>query len=166
MSSPTDAAVVSVVHAVADRDAAQVLVHELERVGIPARPVARQTERSGGELALVVLLAIPVAAFIKAYAESLGQSLGRATAESMHQLVQRIAGGDDGTKRRRIVVRDQPRGIDIEIDPELPAEAYELLVALDPQQPGTFRYERVRAEWIAANPGNGARPSGPRSASR
>ncbi|MFI6763279.1 hypothetical protein ACIBF5_29515 [Micromonospora sp. NPDC050417] len=131
-----------------DGEAAEAVAETLRSHGFTARALKAQANRGdASNLALIVLLAVPVHSFLSA----LGESLGSATGEAMHALFGRILTrlGSGRSERPVVVIRDATRGIDAEISAGLPPEAFEKLSELATEDSVKLRYDPVAGAWVA-----------------
>ncbi len=124
---------------------AKLAAGELGKAGISTRMVCRQPDRSVGEIALLVLLAIPLRTFLEAFGTSLGESAGTAVRSIVNKVVR--GGGDN----QCIVIRDSELGIDLIFAENLPAEAYDQLIRSNFLHSGLFCYDQDRKAWVAVD---------------
>jgi hypothetical protein len=136
---------VTIVSAPSELGKAESLAQKLNQAGLTTRLSSSQPSRGAGEIALIVLLAIPFRSFLEALGASLGDSAGTA----VKNLIERaVSTSDQNEHYKCIIVRDSQRGIDFEFTDDLPLEAYDKLGELGPGRSGTLRYERSHGEWI------------------
>ncbi|MBB4762579.1 hypothetical protein ACFQFC_00115 [Amorphoplanes digitatis] len=140
---------VSVVH-FGEPEAAEVLAAGLGGPGASAPVVeAQRTRAVAADLALLVLLALPVHGFLKKLGEMLGETTGAGIAKLFNAAFARVRGGGAG---RSIVLRDGVHGMDVELTADLPPAAYEQLGALMAAEAVTLRYDPGAGAWVAAGP--------------
>jgi hypothetical protein len=138
---------VSVVH-FGDLVVADAMVAALRESGIPARSVPGQASRGdGASLALVVLLAIPVHAFLSA----LGESFGKSSADGLKALLAKVTRRNGQQDHEVIVIRDAVAGMDLELRADLPPEAFATLAELLDGGHRTLRYDADARRWVAGD---------------
>jgi hypothetical protein len=101
---------------------------------------------------LIVLLAVPLHAFLTA----LGKTMGEAAGTTLSALAKSTFAKRSQKVRSQLVVRDTARGIDIEITDSLPPEAYAMLSTLEIADYVTVTYDVDSGTWVAVDRRRGA----------
>ena len=110
----------------------QAIVEAFRALGVVARTRMVPTRRGLEQLQWLVLAALPLHAFLS--------GLGSAAAQDVAQSFKRLVGRVLGVKRKTepvpqvLVLQDAETRLQVVLEADLPAEAYEALVALDEWQ--------------------------------
>ncbi|MEU5686245.1 hypothetical protein [Streptomyces venezuelae] len=138
-----------------DREVPEELRRELVAAfeGLGAPPVrVRHTvdHRGAADIPWIVLASLPLQAFLT----GLGAEAVKDAYEAFKGVVRRTARPEVREPRaegaaRPIVLQDASSGLDIVLEPDLPAEAYERLTTLDLAEfaVGPLHYDRDRGRW-------------------
>ncbi|MEU7580288.1 hypothetical protein AB0B50_22130 [Streptomyces sp. NPDC041068] len=132
----------------------QELVAAFAGLGFPPARVRRVLDHRGAaDIPWIALASLPLQAFLS----GLGAEAVRDAYEQFKGVVRRTARpaspapGTLGEAReaRPIVLQDAATGLDIVLEPDLPAEAYEKLTALDLTrfEVGPLHYDRAQGRW-------------------
>ncbi|MEU6124437.1 hypothetical protein [Streptomyces sp. NPDC047123] len=135
-------------------DLCRELVAAFEGLGAPPVRVRRTMDHRGpADIPWIVLASLPLQAFLS----GLGAEAVKDAYETFKGVVRRItrpaspAPGTLGEARqaRPMVLRDVATGLDVVLEPGLPAEAYEQLTALDLTvfAVGPLHYDRAQSRW-------------------
>ncbi|MEV0258890.1 hypothetical protein AB0H82_32090 [Streptomyces sp. NPDC050732] len=141
-------------------DLRQELVAAFDRLGVPPVRVRRTLDHRGAaDIPWIVLASLPLQAFLS----GLGAEAVKDAYDAFKGVVRRTArpaSPADGTmgearetretrEARPMVLRDAVTGLDIVLEPDLPAEAYETLTALDLAEfaVGPLHYDRAQGRW-------------------
>ncbi|MFE0178107.1 hypothetical protein ACFWZ2_37940 [Streptomyces sp. NPDC059002] len=135
-------------------DLRQELVAALGALGAPPVRVRRTLDHRGAaDIPWIVLAALPLQAFLT----GLGAEAVKDAYEAFKGVVRKVARpsapapGALGEARpaRPLVLRDQTTGLDVVLEPDLPAEAYDRLVGLDLASfgAGPLHYDRAQGRW-------------------
>lgn len=136
--------IVSIVH-FDEPEAAEVLAAGLGGLDAPAPVVEAQRSRSAADLAVLVLVALPIHGFLSKLGESLGESTGAGLAKLVNAAFARLRGGAG----RHIVLRDSVHGMDVELAADLPPTAFEQLGTLKTAEAVRLRYDLRAGAWVA-----------------
>ena len=105
------------------------------------------TRRGLKQLPWLVLAALPLHAFLS----GLGSAAAQDVAQDLERLVGRVVGGKHKTAspQQVLVLQDAATRPQVALEADLPAEAYEALVALDLSafRQGPVHYDRQRGRW-------------------
>lgn len=116
-------------------------------VGVSVRTRMVPTRRGVGDLPWLVLATLPLQTFLT----GLGVIMAEDVTRRMKHLVGRIlrARRTHPSATRLLVLQDAATGLQVVLEPELPAEAYQALLALDLSQfrHGPLHYDRRLARW-------------------
>jgi hypothetical protein len=114
-----------------------------------ARTRTARAHRGPGDLPWLVLLALPVQAFLSGLGAAAVEDSWRALRALVHRAAHRRAPTGGAPLPRPLVLHDQPSGLRIVLEPELPVEAYEQLLALDltRYRHGPLHYDRALGRW-------------------
>ncbi|QEU91087.1 hypothetical protein [Streptomyces kanamyceticus] len=130
------------------------LVAALDALGAPPARVRRTLDHRGAaDIPWIVLVSLPLQAFLS----GLGAEAVKDAYEAFKGVVRKAARpaepapGALGAARpaRPLVLRDQATGLDVVLEPDLPAEAYDRLVGLDLTEfaVGPLHYDRALGRW-------------------
>ncbi|AZM56193.1 hypothetical protein DMA15_29340 [Streptomyces sp. WAC 01529] len=135
-----------------DRDVPEDLGRELvaafDRLGAPPVRVRRTlVHRGAADIPWIVLASLPLQAFLS----GLGAEAVKDAYAAFKGVVRRTARPASATDggARPLVLQDPAGGLSIVLEPDLPAEAYESLVALDLAKftVGPLHYDRAQGRW-------------------
>jgi xanthine dehydrogenase molybdopterin-binding subunit B len=105
------------------------------------------TRRGSEQLHWLVLAALPLHAFLS----GLGSAAAQDVAQGLKRLVGRVVGAHRKTapSAQVLVLQDAATRLQVVLEADLPAEAYEALVALDLSvfRQGPVHYDRQRGRW-------------------
>jgi hypothetical protein len=125
----------------------RLLVDGFARLGVAARARVVPTRRGVSELSWLVLVSLPLQAFLTAVGSRLAEDAYR----GLRDLVGRLLSRDRPTARaqRPMVLRDAATGLQIILEPDLPDDGYRQLVGLDLSQfrLGPVHYDRSLGRW-------------------
>ncbi|MGV9877809.1 hypothetical protein [Streptomyces sp. NPDC003006] len=129
-------------------DLSQELVAALDGLGAPPVRVRRALAHRGvADIPWIVLASLPLQAFLS----GLGSEAVKDAYAAFKTVVRRTArpGAGAGEAARPLVLQDPSGGLSIVLEPDLPAEAYESLVALDLTEftVGPLHYDRAQGRW-------------------
>jgi hypothetical protein len=130
-------------------DQERLVVDALAELGVRARTRIVPTRRGVGDLSWVVLVSLPLQAFLT----SLGTTLAEQAQQGLRDLVARLVRKDRtasaGHGQRPMVLRDVATGLQVVLEPDLPAEGYRQLLGLDLSQfqVGPVHYDRFQGRW-------------------
>lgn len=123
------------------------IVEALRAVGVSARVRVVPTRRGVGDLPWLVLATLPLQTFLT----GLGMSMAEDATRRMRHLVGRVlrARRARPPAERPLVLQDAATRLQVVLEPELPPEAYQALLALDLSQfrHGPLHYDRRLARW-------------------
>ena len=127
-----------------DEDAAQQVVDMFDGFGLKTVGRRRLAHRGPMELEWLVLAALPLHAFLS----GLGSEAVTALVAGVKRL-DRQRRKDGNAAGVPLVLHDEQSGIRVIVEAELPAAAYEQLVALDltRYRKGPLHYDRDRGKW-------------------
>ncbi|MGH3828946.1 MAG: hypothetical protein ACRDRS_00620 [Pseudonocardiaceae bacterium] len=125
----------------------QAIVDAFRALDVVARTRLVPARRGLDQLPWLVLATLPLHAFL--------ERLGSVAAEDLTQGLKRLVGRVAGTKRKTassaevLVLRDAVTRLEVVLEADLPARAYQELVALDLSafEQGPVHYDRHRDEW-------------------
>ncbi len=125
----------------------QAIVEVFRALGVIARTRMVATRRGVEQLHWLVLATLPLHAFLS--------GLGSATAQDVVKGLKRLVGQVVGAKRKTassgqvLVLQDADTRLQVVLEADLPAEAYQELVALDLSafRQGPVHYDRQRGRW-------------------
>jgi hypothetical protein len=144
-SQPLEADVL--VDAEVSPDDERLLVDALAGLGVHARTRVVPTRRGVGDLSWVVLVSLPLQAFLT----SMGATLAEQAQQGLRDLVGRLLRRDQPSPagQRPMVLRDVATGLQVVLEPDLPAEGYRQLLGLDLSQfqVGPVHYDRFQGRW-------------------
>ncbi|MFF1376241.1 hypothetical protein [Streptomyces sp. NPDC058308] len=136
-------------------DLRRELVAAFDGLGAPPVRVRRTVDHRGAaDIPWIVLASLPLQAFLS----GLGAEAVKDAYDTFKGVVRRTARPaspapgalDDAVRAARpIVLQDAATGLDVVLEPDLPAEAYALLAALDLTgfTKGPLHYDRARGRW-------------------
>ncbi|MGA4838948.1 hypothetical protein [Streptomyces sp. G45] len=123
----------------------QDLVAALDALGVRTARVRHAVgHRGAGDVPWLVLASLPLQAFLS----GLGAEAVRDAYRSFKGAVGRVT-RRDGAAPRPLVLRDDRSGLSVVLEPDLPPEAYEQLLALDLSgfRAGPLHYDRHQGRW-------------------
>ena len=123
-----------------------LIVAALAELGISARVRVLPPRRSAHELQWLVLMALPLEAFLT----SVGTRFGEDASRGFQNAVRKVLRREHATAiERPLVLQDATSGLRIVLDRDLPAEGYEQLLTLDLSQfhIGPVHYDRSERRW-------------------
>ncbi|WP_409469479.1 hypothetical protein [Streptomyces sp. HC307] len=129
------------------------LVEALTSLGFAVRARAVPTRRPVEQLAWIMLIALPLQAFLSA----LGSKLAEDTHQFLRNAIAKVGRRDSGTSEPSaetvgpVVLQDPATGLQIILGPHLDEEAYRKLRALDLSQytHGPVRYDTAEGRWLS-----------------
>lgn len=125
----------------------QAIVEAFRVLGVAARTRMAPTRRSLEQLHWLVLAALPLHAFLS----GLGSAAAQDVAQGLKRLVGRVLGGNRKvtSSPQVLVLQDAETRLQVVLEADLPAEAYQALVALDLSVfgQGPVHYDRQRGRW-------------------
>jgi hypothetical protein len=128
-------------------DQERLLVDAFALLGVTARTRVVPTRRGVGELSWLVLVSLPLQAFLA----SVGTKLAEDAHQGLRALVGRLVHRDRSrpADQRPMVLRDVATGLQIVLEPGLPDEGYRQLLDLDLSrfQLGPVHYDRHQGRW-------------------
>ncbi|MET9544586.1 MULTISPECIES: hypothetical protein [unclassified Streptomyces] len=129
-------------------DLGRELVAALDGLGAPPVRVRRAlAHRGAADIPWIVLASLPLQAFLS----GLGAEAVKDAYTAFKGVVRRTArpGSPTGGGARPLVLQDPVGGVSVVLEPDLPAEAYELLVGLDLTEftVGPLHYDRAQGRW-------------------
>ena len=128
-------------------DQERLLEEALAGLGVTARTRVVPPRRGVTELSWLVLVSLPLQAFLS----NVGGRLADDAYRALRAVVRRLAHRDRPTPgaQRPMVLRDVATGLQVVLEPDLPDGAYRQLVALDLSQFqfGPVHYDRHRSRW-------------------
>jgi hypothetical protein len=168
---PLDADVLLDPHVPADQE--RMLVDALARLDVLAQVRIVPTRRGLGDLHWLVLVALPLQAFLS----GMGSKLAEDAYQGFKGAVGRLLGRGGQTtqvagRARPLVLQDTATGLQVVLEPDLPDDGYQRLLGLDlagfqgggrelPRGYLLLRYDRRRGRWLSS-PGE-PDPAGPGS---
>jgi hypothetical protein len=125
----------------------RLLVDGFARLGVAARARVVPARRGVGDLSWLVLVSLPLQAFLTAVGSKLTEDAHHGLRDLVGRLISRkrpAAGA-----QRPMVLRDAATGLQIVLEPDLPDDGYRQLVGLDLSQfrLGPVRYDRRRGRF-------------------
>jgi hypothetical protein len=128
-------------------DQERLLEEALADLGVTARTRVVPTRRGVAELSWLVLVSLPLQAFLS----NVGSRLADDAYQALRAVVRRLAHRDRPTPgdQRPMVLRDVASGLQVVLESDLPDGAYRQLLALDLSQFqfGPVHYDRHRCRW-------------------
>ncbi|MGH3896778.1 MAG: hypothetical protein ACRDTA_00710 [Pseudonocardiaceae bacterium] len=125
----------------------QAIVEAFRALDVAARTRMVPTRRGLEQLHWLVLAALPLHAFLS----GLGSAAAQDVAQGLKRLVSRVIGDKHKTasSEQVLVLQDATTRLQIVLEADLPAEAYQALVVLDLSafQQGPVHYDRQRGRW-------------------
>lgn len=123
------------------------LVMALAAAGVDARLRVQPTRRGVEQLHWVVLVAVPLQAFLT----SVGEKAATDAWAGVKKALRRIAGRPEPGGTRPLVLQDPESGLQIVLPPDLSDEGYRLLTELDVSRfrRGPIRYDTNAGRWIS-----------------
>jgi hypothetical protein len=125
----------------------QAIVETCRALGVAARTRVVPTRRGLEQLHWLVLATLPLHALLS----GLGSAAAQDVAQGLKRLVGRVAGAKHKTasSEQVLVLQDSVTRLQLVLEADLPAEAYQALVALDLSvfQHGPVHYDRQRGKW-------------------
>jgi hypothetical protein len=145
MSRPLEANVLLDAEVPADRE--RLLVDVFGRLGVTAHTRVLPTRRGVTELNWLVLVALPLQAFLGSVGTKFADDAYRGLRALLGQLMREDRPQPAG--ERPMVLRDDATGLEVVLDPDLPEEGYRQLFALDltDYQLGPVHYDRHQRRW-------------------
>ncbi len=147
MSNSDPLAAEVLVTAEVSADEEQVIVEAFRALDVAARTRMVPTRRGLEQLHWLVLAALPLHAFLS----GLGSAAAQDVAQGLERLVGRVVGAKHKTasSAQVLVLQDAATRLQIVLEADLPAEAYQSLVALDLSafRQGPVHYDRQRGRW-------------------
>jgi hypothetical protein len=144
MSSPGPPAAEVLVTAEVSADEEQAIVAVFRALGVAARTRMVPTRRGLEQLHWLVLATLPLHALLS----GLGSAAAQDVAEGLKRLVGRVVGAKHKTasSEQVLVLQDSVTRLQLVLEADLPAEAYQALVALDLSAfwQGPVHYDRRR----------------------
>ena len=128
-------------------EAAQ-LAQEFETVGLTADLREVSPRRSIGDIAWLVLAAVP----LKPFFDQLAKDTATDAYQRLHSLVGKICHGRQpqaAESPKVLLLQDSTTGVQIVLEPDLPAEAHQQLLTFDLTtiHRGPLHYDRHRRQW-------------------
>ena len=125
----------------------RLLVDGVARLGVAARARVVPARRGLGELSWLVLVSLPLQAFLTAVGSRLAEDAYHGLRDLVTRLISRdrpAAGG-----QRPMVLRDTATGLQVVLEPDLPDDGYRQLLGLDLSQfrLGPVHYDRSLGRW-------------------
>ncbi len=125
----------------------QAIVEAFRALDVAARTRMVPTRRGLDQLHWLVLATLPLHAFLS----GLGSAAAQDVAQSLKHLVGRAVGAKHKTtsSAQVLVLQDAVTQLQVVLEADLPAEAYQALVALDLSafRQGPVHYDRQRGGW-------------------
>jgi hypothetical protein len=126
---------------------AQAIIGAFSAIGVAARARMVPTRRGAGELQWLLLAVLPLQAFLS----TLGSTLADEASQGLKRLVGRVhrARRETASPRPVLVLQDAATRLQIVLEAELPADAYEALLSLDLSKfhKGPLHYDPHRGAW-------------------
>jgi hypothetical protein len=138
------------VHVAADvrPEDAQQFLHDIRALGFDPTLKTVATRRGVSDLVWVVLLALPVKPFLEHLAQKFADDAYSQLKALVDKVVHRRREPPDS--RRALVLRDDTRHFRVELEPDLPLEAYRQLFGMDlSSMRGRLHYDRSSRQWRA-----------------
>ena len=128
-------------------DEERAIVEVFRALDVVARTRMVSTRRSPEQLQWLVLAALPLHAFLS----GLGSAAAQEVAQGLKYLVGRVVGAHRKTasSAQVLVLQDAATRLQVVLEADLPAEAYQALVALDLSafRQGPVHSDRQRGRW-------------------
>ncbi len=125
----------------------QAIVEAFRALDVAARTRMVPTRRGLEQLHWLVLAALPLHAFLS----GLGSAAAQDVAQGLKRLVGRVVGAKHKTasSEQVLVLQDAATQLQIVLEADLPADAYQALGALDLSafRQGSVHYDRQRGRW-------------------
>jgi hypothetical protein len=125
----------------------QVIIEAFRALDVAARTRMVPTRRGLEQLQWLVLAALPLHAFLS----GLGSAAAEDVAQGLKRLVGRVVGAKNkaASSERVLVLQDAATRLQVVLEVDLPADAYQELVALDLSafRQGPVHYDRERGKW-------------------
>ncbi|MER5219021.1 hypothetical protein [Streptomyces flaveus] len=129
------------------------LVEALTSLGFAVRARAVPTRRPIEQLAWIMLIALPLQAFLSALGSKAAEDTHRVLRDAIAKVARRESGTSDPSPDRAgtVVLQDPATGLQIILGPHLDEDAYRKLRALDLSQytHGPVRYDTVEGRWLS-----------------
>ncbi|XVV08194.1 hypothetical protein ACQP2X_25425 [Actinoplanes sp. CA-131856] len=124
---------------------AGLLAEALAACGVAARAKVLAPRRAGEQLSWLVLLALPLQAFLT----TAGEAAARDAYAGLRRAVGRVLGRTPAEAGRPMVLQDEQTGLRIVLSADLPPEAYQALVTLRlaDYEEGPLHYDRHERRW-------------------
>jgi hypothetical protein len=148
MSDPAPLTADLLVDAEVSAEQERLLVDGFARLGVAARARVVPARRGVGDLSWLVLVSLPLQAFLTA----VGSQLAEDAHHGLRDLVGRLVPSRDrpaAATPRPMVLRDAATGLQIVLEPDLPDDGYRQLVGLDLSRfrLGPVHYDRSLGRW-------------------
>jgi hypothetical protein len=144
-SGPLAAEILVTAEASAEEE--QAIVEAFRALDISTRTRMVPTHRGLEQLQWLVLATLPLHALLS----GLGSAAAQDLAQGLKRLVGRVLGARDktGIAPQVLVLQDAETRLQVVLEADLPAEAYQALVALDLSafRQGPVHYDRQRGKW-------------------
>jgi len=144
-SGPLAAEILVTAEASAEEE--QAIVEAFRALDIATRTRMVPTHRGLEQLQWLVLATLPLHALLS----GLGSAAAQDLAQGLKRLVGRVLGAQDktGIAPQVLVLQDAETRLQVVLEADLPAEAYQALVALDLSafRQGPVHYDRQRGKW-------------------
>jgi hypothetical protein len=128
-------------------DQVQTLVEDLASLGVPASSRVVPPHRGIDKVQWLVLVALPLQAFLTGLVDKLAEDAYK----SLKSLVGRALGKPSSTtgKAKVLMLQDPATRLQIVLEDDLPAEAYQHLLQLDLEavRDGPLYYDRQQTRW-------------------
>jgi hypothetical protein len=125
----------------------QDIIDALASAGVAAHPRMIPAHRGAGELQWLVLASLPLQAFLS----GLGSAMAENVSETLKRIVGRIRQTQHPAARSNqiLVLQDTKTRLQVVLEADLPAEAYEALVSIDlsKYRKGPLHYDWQRHKW-------------------
>lgn len=127
----------------------EVLIHQaLAALGASGQIRVLPPRRGAAELQWLVMMTLPLQAFLG----SIGSKFGEDAYRSFQNTIRKLLHPDDvppAAPARPIVLKDAASGLRIILDPDLPSEGYQQLLALNLSKFrfGPVHYDRAERRW-------------------
>lgn len=130
-------------------DEERLLVDALAELGVRARTRVVPTRRGVGDLSWVVLVSLPLQAFLTSLGGALAEHAQQGLRDLVGRLVRRDRPAPAADAQRPMVLRDVATGLQVVLEPDLPPEGYRQLLGLDLSQfgVGPVHYDRFQGRW-------------------
>lgn len=144
-SGPLAAEILVTAEASAEEE--QAIVEAFRALDIATRTRMVPTHRGLEQLQWLVLATLPLHALLS----GLGSAAAQDLAQGLKRLVGRVLGARDktGIAPQVLVLQDAETRLQVVLEADLPAEAYQALIALDLSafRQGPVHYDRQRGKW-------------------